>query len=111
MPPPPPSAAPPDWSRPPQTSGVPGYAPTPYSAPVKTYLVESILATLFCCLPLGVAGIVFAAQAESHSKSGNHAAAVEASNKAKLWTTLSFVFGILSGLFWFALLFLGISGV
>ena len=33
--------------------------------PPKTWLVESILVTLFCCLPFGIAGIVNASKVES----------------------------------------------
>jgi len=33
--------------------------------PPKSWLVESILVTLFCCLPFGIAGIVNASRVES----------------------------------------------
>jgi len=38
--------------------------PTEFSTPPKNWLVESILVTLFCCLPLGIAGIINASKEE-----------------------------------------------
>lgn len=60
----------------------------------KKYLVESILATLFCCLPLGVAGIVFASKVESLYKAGAYAEAQEASRKAKMFSLIALGVGI-----------------
>lgn len=70
---------------------------TPYGEPVphvKNYLVESILCTICCCLPFGIPGIVFAAQVDSKLKNGDVAGAQEASEKAKKWTLVSFIVGI-----------------
>ena len=47
----------------------------------KNWLVESILATIFCCLPFGIAGIVFATQVNSKYDSGDYAGALQASKK------------------------------
>jgi hypothetical protein len=60
----------------------------------KNWLVESILATIFCCLPFGVAGIVFAAQVNSKYDSGDYAGAIQASKEAGKWTKISFWIGI-----------------
>ena len=38
--------------------------PTEFNTPPKNWLVESILVTLFCCLPLGIAGIINASKVE-----------------------------------------------
>jgi len=57
-----------------------GGAPT---ANIPNYLVQSILVTLFCCLPLGVAAIVYAAQVNGKVASGDIAGAHESSAKAK----------------------------
>jgi len=62
--------------------------------PPKNWLVESILATLFCCMPFGVAGIVNASKVESLYYSGNLHAANKASADAKKWTMISFWIGI-----------------
>lgn len=62
----------------------------------KNWLVESILATLFCCLPFGVAGIVFAAQVNSKYQQGDYAGALQASKDAGKWTRIAFWLGIVA---------------
>jgi hypothetical protein len=61
------------------------------SAPVPNYLVGSILVTLFCCLPTGIASIVFASGANSKAAAGNIAAALEDAKKAKFWLWFSVI--------------------
>jgi len=73
----------------------------------KNYLVESILVTIFCCQPFGIAGIVFASQVNSKYANGDYEGALKASKNAKKWMkwgiiTGAFVF-ILSIIFMFAL--------
>lgn len=60
----------------------------------KTWLVESILVTLFCCLPFGIAGIVNAANVSSKYAAGDYAGATRASKQAGKWTKLAFWLGI-----------------
>lgn len=50
---------------------------------VPNYLVQAILATLFCCLPLGIVAIVYAAQVNSKLQAGDYEGAVTASEQAK----------------------------
>jgi len=64
-------------------------------APPKSWLTESILVTIFCCLPFGIPGIVNAAKVESRFTAGNYTGAQRASNEAKKWTQLSFWLGII----------------
>ncbi|MDG5800544.1 CD225/dispanin family protein [Marinilabiliaceae bacterium ANBcel2] len=59
-----------------------------YSAPPKTWLVESILVTLFCCLPFGIVGIVNASKVESRFYSGDIEGSQRASAEAKRWTLI-----------------------
>ena len=69
------------------------------SAPIpkpSNYLVQSILVTLFCCLPLGVVSIVFAAQVDSKYAGGDYAGAQKASDNAKLWCWVAFGVGLIS---------------
>ena len=60
-------------------SAIPPATPGPY---VPNHLVWAILSTLFCCLPLGIVSIVFAAQVDGKRAAGDLAGAQEASRKA-----------------------------
>ena len=60
----------------------------------KTWMAESILVTIFCCLPFGIAGIVFAAKVSSLYAAGQYEEAVEASNDAAKWTKIGFFVGL-----------------
>lgn len=74
---------------------------TSYDGPaphIKNYLVESILCTICCCLPFGIPGIVFAAQVDSKLKGGDVEGAIESSEKAKKWTLVSFVLGLIANI-------------
>jgi hypothetical protein len=62
--------------------------------PPPNYLVWSILSTLFCCLPLGVVSIVFAAQVNGKYASGDFAGAQDSSNKAKQFAIASAIAGV-----------------
>lgn len=71
------------------------------------YLVWSILATLFCCVPTGIAAIVFAAQVDSKWTAGDYAGAQNASEKAKLWSWVSFGLGLTFAVLYVLLVGLG----
>ena len=60
----------------------------------KTWMAESILVTIFCCLPFGIAGIVFAAKVSSLYAAGKYEEAVEASNNAAKLTKIGFFVGL-----------------
>ncbi len=60
----------------------------------NNYLVWAILSTLFCCLPLGIASIVFAAQVDGKYNSGDYVGARDASEKAKKFA----MWGAIAGL-------------
>lgn len=62
--------------------------------PPKSWLVESILVTIFCCLPLGIVGIVNATRVESRFYSGDVAGANQASADAAKWTKIGFWIGL-----------------
>lgn len=61
---------------------------------VPNYLVQSILVTIFCCLPLGIAAIVQAAQVNSKLQAGDYEGAVLASEQAKKYCLWSLYAGI-----------------
>ena len=46
--------------------------PTEFNIPPKNWLVESILVTVLCCLPFGIAGIVNASKVEVLFLSGDN---------------------------------------
>ena len=58
-----------------------------------TYLVWAILATVLCCLPFGIVGIVNASQVSSRWRQGDFAGAQRASEQAKMWTIMSAAIG------------------
>jgi hypothetical protein len=80
-------------------------------SPPKTWLVESILVTLFCCLPFGIVGIINAAKVESTFYSGDHNAANTASTNAKQWTSFGFWIGIIGVGLYFLLIMAGVLSV
>jgi hypothetical protein len=84
---------------PPYGAMPPGSYQQPGGPPPPNYLVWAILATIFCCLPLGIPAIVFASQVNSKWQSGDFSGAQDASRKAKqfsLWSTiLGLVFVVL----------------
>lgn len=86
-----------------QPSGPSRQSPYDINRPrqVKTYLVESILATLFCCLPLGIVAIINAAQANSALGSGNYGRAEELAERAKQFMWYSVIVGVVANLIGF----------
>jgi hypothetical protein len=74
------------WSSPPPSGG---------ASNIPNYLIPAILATVFCCLPVGVASIIFATQVNSKLESGDVAGAMEASRKAKKFMYIAVGSGLL----------------
>jgi hypothetical protein len=92
----------PDAPHDPPEAAVPPPPGTGYSASqassIPTYLPYAILVTLFCCLPLGIPGIIYAARTSSRAAAGDFDGARADSKEAKKWTWISFWAGIIS---WF----------
>ncbi len=66
----------------------------PYGqTPPPNNLVWGILTTIFCCLPLGIVSIVFAAQVNSKFIAGDIAGAQDSADKAKKWAIWAAVIG------------------
>ncbi|WP_103067949.1 CD225/dispanin family protein [Aquimarina sediminis] len=77
----------------------------------KNYLVESILATLFCCLPLGIVAIINASKVNSAFDSGNIEEAQKASSEAKKWMKYAIIAGVVGIVLYIVLvLVIGIGG-
>jgi hypothetical protein len=86
----PPPAPPP----PPPFGSMPPGQPS-MGSPPPNYLVWSILTTIFCCLPLGIVSIVFAAQVNSKWAAGDVAGAQDSSAKARRWAIWGAVIGVI----------------
>ena len=67
----------------------------------KNWLVESILVTVLCCLPFGIAAIVSATKVESLYYAGDYEAAEQASKDAKKWTIVGFCSVLVIGVLYF----------
>ncbi len=72
------------------SNGYSDYMPCP-----KTWMTESILVTLFCCLPFGIIGIINASKVSSAHAVGNYMLAQQASKDAGKWTKIGFVCGLI----------------
>jgi len=76
----------------------------------KNWLVESILVTIFCCLPFGIVGIIFSSQVNSKYDAGDVAGALKASKDAGTWTKVGFFTGLGVGILYILFVFiLGVS--
>lgn len=70
--------------------------PSSNAIPPKTWLIESILVTIFCCQILGIISIIYAAGVESKFYRGDLAGAESSSNTAKTLVIISVATGIVS---------------
>jgi hypothetical protein len=92
-------APPPQYGAPPpQYGGPPTHQP---GQRLPNYLVHNIIATILCCLPLGIVGIVFSSQVNGKLAAGDYAGAKKASDNARLCFIISIVAGVVVGIFYF----------
>ena len=84
--------------------------PAAQEPPPPNYLVWSILVTIFCCLPLGIVSIVYAAQVNSKWQSGDYEDARLYSKNARLWALIALGVGLIGGVIWSLLIILGAKG-
>lgn len=82
------------WSTPSVSAG---------TSSVQNYMIPAILSTIFCCQPLGIVSIVFAAQVNSKVASGDIAGAMESSKKARMFMFIAIGGGVL---FWICMIIL-----
>lgn len=61
-----------------------------------TFLIWSILSTVFCCFIPGIVAIIFSSQVSTKYYSGDTEGAQRASKIAEIWIIISFVLGVLS---------------
>ena len=80
---------------PPSYASAPSFTtPATSGAAPSNYLVQAILTTLFCCLPLGIVAIVKASQVNGLWQGGRADEAYRASADAKRWVWISFGVGL-----------------
>ncbi|MCL1837882.1 MAG: CD225/dispanin family protein [Propionibacteriaceae bacterium] len=97
-----PAAAPPSYGY-----GYPGQA----GPPPDNYLVWAILSTILCCMPLGIASIVFSSQVQSKWAVGDFAGAQDSSQKAKRFAMIAAISGAVVAVLYLILVFgVGILG-
>lgn len=73
-----------------------------------TYLVFAILATVLCCLPLGIPAIVFSAKINGAQLAGNYELAEACAKKAKTFTIIAAVLGVVAVVLYFVLIVFGV---
>jgi hypothetical protein len=83
-----------------------GGAPT-----IDPWLWQSILATIFCCQPLGVVGIAFAAQSQTAMSLGSYDLARRKANTARTWTLWSAGVMLIVVVLWFLFFAIGIASL
>lgn len=84
--------------------------PSPTAAPanIPNYLIPAIL-SLFCCWPLSIVAIIFAAQVNGKVAAGDIQGAMDASKKAKLFSFIAIGIGLGLGLIYLILMVLGVG--
>lgn len=84
------------------------WTPPPSGGNVPNYLVPAVL-SIFCCTPLGVAAVIFAAQVNGKVQSGDIAGAMDSSKKAKMFSFISIGIGLVVIVIYVLLMILGIG--
>ena len=84
----------------------PASSSTPTTVP--NYLIPAII-SVFCCWPLAIVAIIFAAQVNGKVAAGDIQGAMDASKKAKLFSYISIGLGLALGIIYAILFFLGIG--
>ena len=91
-----------------QGYGQPAPWDRPMGPPPQNYLVWAIITTVLCCMPLGIASIVYAAQVSSKWAAGDVAGAHRSSMLARRLAIWSAVVGGVFSSFYVMLVVLGI---
>jgi hypothetical protein len=84
-----------------------------YSSPVietqpKNWLIESILVTILCCLPLGIVGIIHATKVDTLWSTGQREAAYKASQEAGKWVKIGAISGFIVIVLYIILMIFGV---
>ncbi|MBE6412179.1 MAG: CD225/dispanin family protein [Opitutales bacterium] len=65
---------------------------------VSKTLIFGILATIFCCPPLGVISIIYSGKYETYTALDNPAKAMMAKEKARFWAIWAMIVGLVIGI-------------
>lgn len=97
------------YTTPPPPPEYPSMQPPVGQYPPKpsNHLVWSILVTLFCCLPFGIAAIVYSSKVDSLWAAGQYEASAAAADKAKSWIIWSVVAAVIGAIL-YTMIVLGI---
>jgi hypothetical protein len=82
--------------------------PTAGTATVPNYMVPAII-SIFCCWPLAIPAIIFAAQVNGKVTAGDIAGAQDASKKAKMFSFIAIGLGVLGIVIYIIMLVLGVG--
>lgn len=74
----------------------------------KNWLIESVLVTIFCCLPLGIVGIILALLVDSLWREGHYEASKRLSLEAGRWVRYGVIFGVIALIIYMLLISSGI---
>ena len=88
-----------NWTPPPAGGG---------SATVPNYMVPAII-SIFCCWPLAIPAIIFAAQVNNKAQAGDVAGAQDASKKAKMFSFIAIGIGLLGIVCYVIMMILGVG--
>ncbi|HWI43028.1 MAG TPA: CD225/dispanin family protein [Nocardioides sp.] len=97
------------YQAPPPAGGYGG--PPAGGQPPANNLVWGILTTLFCCLPLGIASIVFASQVNGKWAAGDYAGAQESADKARKFAMWAAIAGVIVLVLYVILLIAGAASI
>ena len=64
---------------------------------LSNYLAPAVVVTVFCCMPLGIVALIYAAQVNGRQIAGQWEEAKKSSETARLWSWIAFGAGIV---FW-----------
>ena len=78
------------------------------SATIPNYMVPAII-SIFCCWPLAIPAIIFAAQVNNKAQAGDIAGAQDASKKAKMFSFIAIGLGVVLILIYVVMMILGVG--
>ncbi|MCH5224911.1 MAG: CD225/dispanin family protein [Muribaculaceae bacterium] len=73
----------------------------------STWLIWSILVTVFCCFIPGIIAIIFSSQVSSRYYAGDVEGARRSSRNAEIWIIVSFVLGVISATLYLPFMLIG----